>query len=52
MLHHINKSKNKNNIISIDEEKAFDKITIISTIVGKQSFRRNGVALIKKKKKK
>ena len=35
MLHHINKSKNKNNIISIDEEKAFDKMTIISTIVGK-----------------
>ena len=34
MLHCVNKSKNKNNIISTDEEKAFDKMTIISTIVG------------------
>ena len=26
VIHHINKLKDKNNIISIDEEKAFDKI--------------------------
>ena len=41
MIHHINKLKGKNHIISIDAEKAFDKIHLFMIKTSKNGHRRN-----------